>query len=132
MIIAGIGFRRDVTSAEIAELVRQAFAHAAIDLSRLSGIATIEALAKIPAFNDAAFKLAVKSHLVGEAALAFAAPKVRTVSARALAAHGVGSVAEAAALGAAGSGASLVLERIASANATCALASAPTGSEESL
>lgn len=123
MIIAGVGFRRDVTSDEIAELVRQAFARAEINLNQLSGIATIETLATMPAFNNAAFKLAVKSYAIGEAALAFAASQVKTISARALAAHGVGSVAEAAALGAAGPTARLVLERIASANATCALAS---------
>jgi cobalt-precorrin 5A hydrolase len=63
------------------------------------------------------------------AALTAAEPAVRTRSERSLAAHGVGSVAEAAALGAAGLGSALLLERIASSGATCALASRPVGGE---
>jgi cobalt-precorrin 5A hydrolase len=59
---------------------------------------------------------------VGEQDLSAAGPRVRTQSARSLAAHGVGSVAEAAALAAAGPGATLVLERVASTFVTCALA----------
>ncbi|WP_198411831.1 cobalamin biosynthesis protein [Microvirga flavescens] len=129
MIIAGVGFRHGVTGDEIAELVRQAFAHAAVSLNQLAGLATIEALANRPAFSDAAIKLSVKPLAVGKGALASSAPQVRTISPRALVAHGVGSVAEAAALGAVGPGARLVLERVASPNATCALAS--TGSENS-
>ena len=48
-----------------------------------------------------------------------------------VAAHGVGSVAEAAALGAAGPGSTLVLTRIKSAAVTCALASRPGRGGES-
>ena len=88
----------------------------------LDRLATIAALAETPAFTEAARRLNVTAMPVAESALAAAAPHVRTQSARSIAAHGVGSVAEAAALAAAGSCASLILERIASASATCALA----------
>jgi cobalt-precorrin 5A hydrolase len=122
MIAAGVGFRRSVAADEIVLLVEQALEQASLRLDQLSRLATIEPLAALPAFTEAAHRLSVTATPVGELALAAAAPGVRTQSARSLAAHGVGSVAEAAALGAAGPGSTLVLERIASPSATCALA----------
>jgi cobalt-precorrin 5A hydrolase len=129
MIVAGVGFRRGVGADEIVALVETALGQAALAPETLDRLATVEALASLPAFGEAARRLAVAAVEVGEAALAAAAPGVRMVSARALAAHGVGSVAEAAALGGAGPGATLVLERIASPAATCALARRATGPE---
>ena len=122
MIIAGVGFRRSVAAEEIVMLVEQALERSALTHGALAKLATIEALADLPAFTKAARRLAVAAIAVEEQALFAAAPHVRTQSVRSLAAHGVGSVAEAAALAAAGPGATLVLERIASASATCALA----------
>lgn len=122
MIVAGVGFRRSVAAEEIVTLVEQALQRAALGRDALLKLATIEALATLPAFAEAAQRLAVTAEPVEEQALSAAAPRVRTQSARSLAAHGVGSVAEAAALGAAGPGAILLLERIASPYATCALA----------
>jgi cobalt-precorrin 5A hydrolase len=122
MIVAGVGFRRGVEAGEIVALVGQALARAALAPEALDRLATIEALAALPAFTQAAERLAVAAIPVEEEALVAAAPAIRTVSARSLAAHGVGSVAEAAALGGAGPGACLILERIASPSATCALA----------
>ncbi|MDP8919630.1 MAG: cobalamin biosynthesis protein [Pseudomonadota bacterium] len=122
MIAAGVGFRRSVAADEIVLLVKQALEQASLRLDQLSRLATIEPLAALPAFTEAAHRLSVIVTPVGELELAAAAPGVRTQSARSLAAHGVGSVAEAAALGAAGPGSTLVLERIASPSATCALA----------
>ncbi len=124
MIVAGVGFRRTAPAEEIVALVERA-AGAGGPLTRL---ATLEALASAPAFGEAAARLGLDAVVVGEAA-ARAAP-VRTVSERAMRAHGVGSVAEAAALAAAGPGAVLVLPRIASASVTCALAR-PAGEERS-
>ena len=99
-----------------------ALERASLARDALDRLATIAALAETPAFKEAARRLNVTAMPVTEAALAAAAPHVRTQSARSIAAHGVGSVAEAAALAAAGSCASLILERIASPAATCALA----------
>jgi cobalt-precorrin 5A hydrolase len=127
MIVAGVGFRRSAAADEIVALVEQALRQASFGLSELSRLATIEPLAALPAFMDAAHRLSVIATPVGEPALAGAAPGVRTQSARSVAAHGVGSVAEAAALGAAGPGSTLVLERIASPSVTCALARLETG-----
>jgi len=122
MIVAGVGFRRGVEAEEIVALVEQALELASLARNALERLATIEALAALPAFKEAARRLDVSVSSVAELGLSEAAPHVRTQSARSIAAHGVGSVAEAAALAAAGPGSCLILERIASPSATCALA----------
>ncbi len=128
MIVAGVGFRRGVEADQIVALVEQALKLASLAPDALGSLATVEALAGLPAFAEAARRLDSAATPVAEPDLSAAAPRVRTQSARSIAAHGVGSVAEAAALGAAGPGAELILERIASSSATCALARLETGS----
>lgn len=128
MIVAGVGFRRSATADEIVVLVKQAVARAELPESALNQLATIDALAALPAFEDAACRLAVIAIVIDDVTLSAAAPRVSTHSARSLAAHGVGSVAEAAALAAGGSEARLILERITSASVTCALAQRKTNS----
>ncbi len=122
MIVAGIGFREAAAADEIVALVERALGEARLAPGALEALATASALAARPAFREAAGRLAARPIAVDAAALAATAPRLATRSARSLAAHGVGSVAEAAALGAAGEGAALLLPRIASAGATCALA----------
>lgn len=129
VIVAGVGFRRGVAADELVALVRRACDEAALAPERLARLATIEALADEPGFREAARRLAVEPAAVGAAALREAAPAIRTRSARSLAAHGVGSVAEAAALAGAGVGADLMLARVTSARATCALARAAATSQ---
>jgi cobalt-precorrin 5A hydrolase len=128
MIVAGVGFRRGVEAGEIVTLVEQALERASFTRDALGKLATIEALASLPAFTEAARRLDVAPASVSKPALSEAAPYVRTQSARSIAAHGVGSVAEATALAAAGPHPYLILERIASGSATCALARSETGS----
>ena len=70
----------------------------------------------------AAGLLALPTAAVPDDVLPTAEARLRTRSPRVLASHSVGSVAEAAALCAAGPGARLVLARIAHARATCAIA----------
>ncbi|WP_419730016.1 cobalamin biosynthesis protein [Lichenicola sp.] len=79
---------------------------------------------------DAAAVLSLVLQVIDQAALEHVQPLCPTRSARAQAATGVGSVAEACALAAAGPGARLRQKRIASANATCAIAE--SAAEESL
>ena len=122
MIVAGIGFRRSVEADEIVALVEQAMERAALARDALIKLATIEVLSTLPAFTEAARRLDAVATPVAQTALLATAPHVRTQSARSIAAHGVGSVAEAAALAAAGPHPRLMLERITSASATCALA----------
>lgn len=128
MIVAGVGFRRGVEADEIVALVEEAIEHALFTRNALSRLATVEALAALPAFTEAARRLDALAIPVAQAALLATAPHVRTQSARSIAAHGVGSVAEAAALAAAGPHPRLILERIASPSATCALVRSDTGS----
>jgi len=128
MIVAGVGYRRGVEADEIVALVERALKLASLPPDALERLATIEALAALPAFTEAARRLDAAATPVAGPNLSAAAPHVHTQSARSIAAHGVGSVAEAAALAAAGPGAKLVLARIASSSATCALARLETGS----
>ncbi len=122
MIVAGVGFRRSASADEIVALVEQAVARAGLMDGALYRLATVEALAALPAFTDASRRLSVEAIAVEDTAMIAAVPQVSTHSARSQAAHGVGSVAEAAALAAGGRGARLILKRISSASVTCALA----------
>ncbi|KAA2242313.1 cobalamin biosynthesis protein [Salinarimonas soli] len=122
MIVAGVGFRGGAGADEIVALVERALALAAAPRGDLARLATVQALADAPAFQDAARRLAAAGLGVDEIALQGADARVLTRSERSLKAHGVGSVAEAAALAAAGFGSTLLLARISSPAATCALA----------
>lgn len=121
MIVAGVGFRSGCPAGEIVDLVQRA--------QTLTG-RLANALAT-PAFKsgehglrEAAEVLALPLVLVERAALAKVQPHCLTRSAAAEAAVGLASVAEACALAAAGTLGRLLSPRIASAQATCALAAA--------
>jgi cobalt-precorrin 5A hydrolase len=121
-VVAGVGFRHATAADEILALVRQALATQALPLGSL---ATAADRAGEPAIQAAAATLGVPLTGVPAEALIAVDAHVVTRSARIAAARGVGSLAEAAALAGAGPGASLILLRIASAGATCALALGP-------
>lgn len=120
-MIAGIGCRRDCPAGEIVALVRAAEARGAAAVTALAAPAAKVAEAGL---HGAAATLGVPLVLVAPEALVAAQAGCITRSARAEAALGVASVAEGCALAAAGPGARLVLPRIVSARATCALAAA--------
>lgn len=121
-VVAGIGLRRATAAAEIVALVRRALAEAGLAPEALAALATAADRAGEPAVREAAAALGLRPTALDAAALAAADARVVTRSARIEALRGVGSVAEAAALACAGPRARLVLPRIASAGATCALA----------
>lgn len=119
MIVAGIGCRPHATAGEILALLRRATAQANC---------TADALA-IPAFRHdavgprlAADRLGLPLLLVEQDALQSVQTLCPTKSATAERATGLTSVAEGCALAAAGTGAHLVLPRLASGSVTCALA----------
>jgi cobalt-precorrin 5A hydrolase len=122
MIVAGVGFRRGVEVEEIVLLVTRALAAAAIGRDTLSGLATVGDKADEPGFRLAAERLGVAPLSVSRDALLRAAPADGTMSPRSMTMYGVNSLAEAAALAGAGPSSILVLARLASAGATCALA----------
>lgn len=120
-VVAGIGFRHATEAAEIAALIRRALAEAGI-ADRPAAIATAADRAAEPGAIAAAAEFGLEPLGIAPEALAAADAGIVTRSARIAASRGVGSVAEAAALAGAGPDARLVLPRIASAGATCALA----------
>jgi cobalt-precorrin 5A hydrolase len=122
MIVAGLGFRHGATAREILDLVARALAEARMAPPDLDALATLAARAGEPGFREAAECLDLPALAAQAQDVAAAAPGVVTHSPRVAALHGIGSVAEAAALAGAGMGARLILPRIASARVTCALA----------
>lgn len=121
-LIAGIGCRRNVAAADIVALVRQALADAGGAASALTMLAAPRFKANEPALAQAAAELGVALTLIDDAAMKAAQPRCVTRSSCAERSTGLVSVAEGAALAAAGPRAELVLPRIANAVATCALA----------
>jgi cobalt-precorrin 5A hydrolase len=121
-IVAGIGFRHATPPAEILALVAQACDAAGLPRARLARLATAGDRAGEPAIRAAAETLGCPLDAVPPEALIAVDADVPTRSHRIEASRRIGSVAEAAALAAAGPGATLLLRRIASAGATCALA----------
>jgi cobalt-precorrin 5A hydrolase len=122
VIVAGLGFRHGVTPEELVAIVTRAMQEAALAPGELTRLATAEGRATEPAFTEAARMLNAAPAAITSEAMQRAAPAVRTISPRVMAAYGVGSIAEAAALGCFEGPAQLVLPRIASARATCAIA----------
>jgi len=117
MIVAGFGFRRAATAESLLDALDKARGPQAPAL-----LATAEDKAAAPAFQALSARLGLPIHAVTLDALAQVGTPTRSATVRAL--RGSGSVAEAAALVAAGPGASLLGPRAVSADrmATCALA----------
>jgi len=119
VIVAGIGCRRACIAADLVALVRDAADRAGVRIDRLAAPAD---KCSEPGLRDAAAQLGLTMIAVAPADLLAVQPRCVTRSARVQAAVGVASVAEAAALVAVGESGRLLLARIASATATCALA----------
>jgi len=119
MIVAGVGCRRACPADAIVVVVRRALALAACEAAALAAPAF---RADEPGLRLAATALGLPLAIVDGAALAAVQPRCITRSARAAETTGFASVAEAAALAVAGPGGILLLPRIASGQATCALA----------
>ncbi len=121
MIVAGIGLRPGTSSADILACLDQALAQAGSSEAP-ARIATIASRFAEPGLRSAATTRNVELVAIPDEALRGYAAACATRSTRIAALYGVGSVAEAAALAAAGPGALLLLPRIATARVTCALA----------
>ncbi|MCJ2123979.1 cobalamin biosynthesis protein [Methylobacterium sp. J-077] len=121
-LVAGIGFRRGTDADEIAALITRALGAVGAARADLVAIATAADRATEPSIRQAAAQYGLAPCPVEAAALEACDAKIVTRSARIERLRGVGSLAEAAALAAAGPESRLALPRIASAGATCALA----------
>jgi cobalamin biosynthesis protein CbiG len=119
-LVAGIGCRRDAPAAAVQAALHAALRDAGRQAGDLSLIATLESKVTEPGIVTTARRLGLRIAAVAQPDAA--AQAVPTDSAASRAATGLGSVAEAAALAAAGPGARLLGPRQASGAATCALA----------
>ena len=122
MIIAGIGCRRGAAALDVEAAIQEALAHAGITAADLGAIATGKAKAAEAGIAATAAKLGIDVMLIPDAALKAAGVQVTTRSDRVLALTGVPSLAEAAALAAAGPSSRLIASRCVVGTATCALA----------
>ena len=128
MIVAGVGCKRGTAALDVEAAVRAALAGAGIAADDLDLIATMAAKQDETGIETAAAKLGVAVVLVSEAELKAAGDRTATRSERVLALMGVPSVAEAAALAAAGPSARLISPRLVVGSATCALAASESAS----
>ena len=121
-IAIGVGCRLGCSADAIEVLVRQALDRA--PASKRLGLFTIIDKSGEPGLIEAAGRLGLDLVLLPREALQEQAAFVQTPSARTASRFGVPAVAEAAALAGAGAGSVLIVPRIASRDATCAVAEA--------
>ena len=124
MIVAGVGCRKGAAAAEIGAAISTALERCGLAAEALTLIATSSAKGAEPGIKGAASALGVPIVLVAQRALENAGTRTVTKSQRVLLRTGVPSLAEAAALAAAGPAARLIAARVAVGPATCALAEA--------
>jgi cobalt-precorrin 5A hydrolase len=125
MIAVGIGARSVATASEVVSAVREAAERSGIDVSDIGAIAGLDKAETFAALGAAARRLGVRVLVFDSARLAAEGPRCTTQSTRSLAATGVPSVAEAAALCATGPLSMLVLSRIVCGSVTAAIAAGP-------
>lgn len=122
MIIAGIGCKRNTSQEAIEQVVTDALARAHKDRTQLEALATHESKVGEPGIIGLSRAWQIRIESVSTSAMEHVTHLVKTKSMRSLTEKGVPSVAEAAALAAAGANARLLCERVTSQTATCALA----------
>jgi cobalt-precorrin 5A hydrolase len=122
MIVAGIGCRRGAAADDVEAALRAALAHAGLAATALDAIATTAGKNREPGITAVAKKFGVRVVALPQSELKAASDRAATRSQRVLALTGLPSVAETAALAAAGPLARLVAERRIVGGATCALA----------
>lgn len=125
LITAGIGLRAGTSEADILACLDQALAAADLSMAAVRRIATLASRYGEPGLIAAARSRNAELVAIPDEALKGFEASCATRSTRISSLYGVGSVAEAAALAAAGPGATLVQPRIATARVTCALAGSP-------
>ena len=122
MIVAGIGCRRNAPADAIEESIGLALSKCGLECTALGALATAAEKGGEPGLREAASHLALPLLLIAEDELTRASEGALTVSERVLTLKGVPSIAETAALAAAGRGARLIAARVSNAHASCAIA----------
>ena len=122
MIVAGIGCRRGARVAAIVQSIEAALATCGLGLLKLQALATAAGKSDEPGLCEAAARLSLPLIALTEEDLVRAAPGALTRSQRVLDLKGVPSIAETAALAAAGRNARLLAARVSNKEASCAIA----------
>ena len=122
MIVAGVGCRKAISAAQVESAIDAALLHSRLAGRKISLIAVPAVKGTEAGIVAAAAARGVPLVLIAQDALEAADARTLTRSARSMDALNVHSVAEAAALAAAGLGARLLAPRIAVGPVTCALA----------
>ena len=122
VIVAGVGCRKGAAAAEVEAAITAALARCGLAADALALIATSISKGAEEGIADAASALGVPVALVPQRDLEDAGRRTATKSERVLLRTGVPSLAEAAALAAAGPAPRLIAPRVAVGPATCALA----------
>lgn len=124
MIVAGLGYRKSITTAQVQLALARTLNEYRIDSAQLAQIA-IPAMKELDAgILAAATARGIPVVRIEQRDMEDASPRALTRSLHSLAAHNVPSVAETVALAAGGRGARLLGVRIAVGPVTCALAEA--------
>jgi len=124
MIVAGIGCRKGATAEEIDAAIEAALQETGQVREALTLLATSDGKGGEPGLIHAANEAGLELMLVKPAALEAAGPRTKSFSPRVKEMFGVPSVAEAAALAAAGPDSTLLAPRTIVGPVTCAIAGA--------
>ena len=130
-IAIGVGCRKGCASEAIVALVGRAMARAACEDAPV-GLFTHEAKRFEPGLIEAAERLGLPLIFLDQARLGAASPDAATTSAKVMTLFALPSIAETAALAGAGVGAELLISRISSAGASCAIARARSGEADAV
>ena len=122
MMVAGLGFRAGVDADALLAAIDAALAAHGLTQAALGCLAVLPKKAGEKAAAEAAVRLGIPLAIAEDAALAEAATRLATSSARSIAATGFGSAAEAAALAVAGASGRLLAPRLVVGAVTCAIA----------
>ena len=122
MIVAGIGCKRGAAAHDVEAALRAALAHGGFATNALDAIATLAGKDREAGITSVAKKFGLRVVALPQSELEAASSRAATRSPRVLALKDVPSVAETAALAAAGPAARLVATRRIVGGATCALA----------
>ncbi|TNM60510.1 cobalamin biosynthesis protein [Aliirhizobium smilacinae] len=122
MIVAGLGCRKGSTREELLSALDAACTEAGISRSSIAALATGDIKREEPGILQLAETLGLPLHIVNDDALMDAEPRTKTVSRHSLAKTLSSSLSEAAALAVAGERSEIIVPRLISKGATCALA----------
>jgi cobalt-precorrin 5A hydrolase len=122
MIVAGLGCRKGTTCDALISALDAACIEARISRESITALATGEIKREEPGILQLADALGLPLHIVPDEALIGAEPRTKTVSRHSLARAQSSSLSEAAALAAAGDTSEIIVPRLISQGATCALA----------